>query len=192
MEKKLLFLKEPKNSGYYEFRADENLVVCENNPEYKAYKNKSFHADTYCFDSKPEAELFDQYMKSNKVKEVYFTGMFTSDQSELGIQYVDPESHRVRHYYPDFIAKMDDDSYEIIEVKGDNMLDDAVVKAKAEAAEEIAVESSMAYKMYAGSKIMKTEVLEKKNKLTYDIDPNYGLLSVADSNSKYSSKKEKD
>lgn len=191
-EKKLLFLKEPKNSGYYEFKADENLVVCENNPEYKAYKNKSFHADTYCFDSQPEAELFNQYIKSNKVKEVYFTGMFTSDQSELGIQYVDPESHRVRHYYPDFIAKMDDDSYEIIEVKGDNMLDDAVVKAKAEAAEEIAVESSMVYKMYAGSKVMKTEVLEKKNKLTYDIDPNYGLLSVADSNSIHSSKKEKD
>lgn len=118
--------------------------------------------------------------------------MFTSDQSELGIQYVDPKSHRVRHYYPDFIAKMDDDSYEIIEVKGDNMLDDAVVKAKAAAAEEIAVESSMVYKMYAGSNVMKTEVLEKKNKLTYDIDPNYGLLSVADSNSKYSSKKEKD
>ena len=190
-EKKLLFLKVPKNSGYYEFRADENLVVCENNPEYKAYKNKSFHADTYCFDSKPEAELFDQYMKSNKVKEVYFTGMFTSDQSELGIQYVDPESHRVRHYYPDFVAKMDDGSYEIIEVKGDNKLEDSVVKAKAAAAEEIATESSMKYKMYAGSEIMKTEVLEKRA-LTYDFDPNYGLLRVADSNPKYGSKKEKD
>ena len=189
-EKKLLFLKEPKNSGYYEFKADENLVVCESNPEYKAFKNKSFHADTYCFDSKPEAELFDQYMKSNKVKEVYFTGMFTSDQSELGIQYVDPESHRVRHYYPDFIAKMDDDSYEIIEVKGDNKLDDAVVKAKAEAAEEIAVESSMSYKMYAGSEVMKTDVLEKKKQVTYDFNPDYGLLKVAESEPEYGKKKE--
>ena len=189
-EKKLLFLKEPKDSGYYEFKADQNLVVCESSDKYKAYKQKSFHADTYCFDSKPEAELFDQYMKSNKVKEVYFTGMFTSDQSELGIQYVDPESHRVRHYYPDFIAKMADDSYEIIEVKGDNKLEDSVVKAKAEAAEEIATESSMKYKMYAGSEIMKTEILEKEKQVTYDFNPDYGLLKVAESEPEYGKKKE--
>lgn len=166
-EKKLLFLKEPKSAGYYEFRAEEKLVVRESRDEYKSYKQKSFHADTYCFDSQPERELFDQYIKSNKVKEVYFTGMFTSEQSELGIQYVDPESHRVRHYYPDFIAKMDDDTYEIIEVKGDNKLDDAVVKAKAEAAEEIATESSMTYKMYAGSEVQKTYVLESDSKANY-------------------------
>lgn len=191
-EKKLLFLKEPKNSGYYEFKANENLVICENNPEYKSCKQKSFHTDTYCFDSKPEMELFKQYIGNNNVKEIYFTGMFTNDQSELGIQYIDPESHRVRHYYPDFIAKMDDDTYEIIEVKSDKELDDAVVKAKAEAASEIAVESSMAYKMYAESKVMKTNVLEKKNNLSYDIKPNYGVLSVAASKLEYGSKKEKD
>ena len=43
----------------------------------------------------------------------------------------------------------------ILEVKGDNMLDDPVVKAKEAAAEEIAVESSMKYEMLAGSEIMK-------------------------------------
>lgn len=188
-EKKLIFLKEPKNSGYYEFKADEKLVVCENMPEYKSFKQKSFHADTYCFDSKPEAELFNQYMKSQKVKEVYFTGMFTSDQSELGIQYVDPESHRVRHYYPDFIAKMDDDSYEIIEVKGDNMIEDEVVKAKASAAEEIATESFMKYRMYAGSEIMKTNVLDGHKNVTYELNPEFGLLKAAEPHPEYGKKK---
>ena len=134
-------------------------------------------------------ELFDQYMKSNKVKEVYFTGMFTSYQSELGIQYVDPESHRVRHYYSDFIAKMDDNSYEIIEVKGDNKLEDSVVKAKAEAAEEIATESSMKYKMYAGSKINKSDVLAEHKKVTYELNPELGLLNVATSEPEYGEKK---
>ena len=128
-------------------------------------------------------------MKSNKVKEVYFTGMFTSDQSELGIQYVDPESHRVRHYYPDFIAKMDDNSYEIIEVKGDNKLEDSVVKAKAAAAEEIATESSMKYKMYAGSEIMKTEILNGHKKVTYELNPDLGMLNVATPEPEYREKK---
>jgi hypothetical protein len=41
-----------------------------------------------------------------------------------------------------------------------NKIDDIVVKAKAEAAKEIAVESNMEYKMYAGSKLMTTNVLE--------------------------------
>ena len=49
----------------------------------------------------------------------------------------------------------------------------------------------MAYKMYAGSEVMKSDVLEKKSTL-YDIDPNFGLLSVADSSPKYGAKIEKD
>ena len=41
-----------------------------------------------------------------------------------------------------------------------NKIDDLVVKAKAEAANELAVASGIDYKMYAGSKIMNTNVLE--------------------------------
>ena len=121
---------------------------------------KSFHADTYCFDSEPEKECFLQYISSPLVKEVYFTGMFTSDQGDLSIQYYDPESGRIRKYYPDFLAKMTDGSYQLIEVKGDNMIDDAVVRAKKAAAEEMSVASGMRYLMYAGSLLMKTNVLE--------------------------------
>lgn len=95
---------------------------------------KSFHTDTYCFDSKSERECFLQYISSNKVKEIYFTGMFTSNQGDLSVQYYDPESKRLRKYYPDFLALMEDDSYQLIEVKGDNKIDDEVVLAKKEAA----------------------------------------------------------
>lgn len=72
----VILLKEPKDSGYYEFSADENLVI---EKDYNSFTpeeiKKSFHADTYCFDSKPEKECFLQYISSKKVKEIYFTGM---------------------------------------------------------------------------------------------------------------------
>ncbi|MPM38744.1 hypothetical protein SDC9_85374 [bioreactor metagenome] len=163
-DKELVLLREPKEGGYYEFSAKDDLVITKG---YKGFKPeeiaKSFHADTYCFDSRPERECFLQYITSGKVKEVYFTGMFTSNQGDLAIQYYDPESGRIRQYYPDFLARMDDDSYQIIEVKGDDKIDDTVVKAKAEAAHEIAVASGVEYKMYAGSLIMKTHILESSS-----------------------------
>lgn len=75
-DKELVLLREPKDAGYYEFSAKDELVV---NNQYKAFTPeqiaKSFHADTYCFDSAPEKECFMQYITNNKVKEVYFTGM---------------------------------------------------------------------------------------------------------------------
>lgn len=160
IQKNVLLLKYPKDSGFYEFSADQDLVVRNIDLNVQKYKNKSFHADTYCFDSKPEKECFWQYLVNDKVKEIYFTGMFTSSQSEFFIQYFDPESNRLRRYYPDFFAKMEDGTYQIIEVKGDNKIDDAVVVAKADAAKEIAVESSMEYKIYAGSTIMSNNVLD--------------------------------
>lgn len=36
----------------------------------------------------------------------------------------------MRKYYPDFLALMEDGSYQLIEVKGDNKIDDEVVLAK--------------------------------------------------------------
>ena len=154
-----MLLKEPADAGYYEFKGLPELVVRSQDDNLAKFAHKSFHADTYCFDSKPEKECFWQYITSSKVKEVYFTGMFTSNQGDLSIQYYDPESRRIRHYYPDFLALMEDGSYQLIEVKGDNKIDDVVVKAKADAAREIAAESDMEYIMYAGSKLMSTNVL---------------------------------
>ena len=147
-------------AGYYEFKGLPELVVTNRDVNVQQFAHKSFHADTYCFDSKPEKECFWQYLTSKKVKEVYFTGMFTSNQGDLAIQYYDPESRRIRHYYPDFLAIMEDGSYQLIEVKGDNMIDDIVVQAKADAATELAVESNMEYIIYAGSRLMSTNVLD--------------------------------
>ena len=66
----------------------------------------------------------------------------------------------IRQYYPDFLAKMTDGSYQLIEVKGDTKIDDTVVKAKQTAAEEMAVASGIKYLMYAGSQIMSSHILD--------------------------------
>ncbi|MBP3297021.1 MAG: DEAD/DEAH box helicase family protein [Lachnospiraceae bacterium] len=158
----VVLLHEPKKAGYYEFKAKDELVISKNKNSFTPSEiAKSFHADTYCFDSKPELECFKQYISSNKVKEIYFTGMFTADQGDLSVHYYDPESRRVRKYYPDFLARMDDGTYQLIEVKGDHMIDNAVVLAKKEAAEEMSTASGMIYLMYAGSMLMHRNVLNE-------------------------------
>lgn len=153
-------LKEPKNSAYYEFSANPDLVVTNAEAEYDGYEEKTFHADTYCFDSKPEKELFNQLVYSEDIEEVYFTGMFTAGQSDLAIQYVDPESHRIRSYYPDFFVRTSDGTIELIEVKGDNQMDDATVLAKAAAAREIADASRIEYGIIGGNFIMENDVTD--------------------------------
>ena len=160
-DRDVVLLREPKDAAYYEFSAKDDLVITNKYPGFTPDEVlKSFHADTYCFDSLPEKECFFQYIKSDKVQEVYFTGMFTSNQGDLSVYYYDPESGRIRQYYPDFLAKMKDGTYQLIEVKGDNKIDDVVVQAKKEAALEMAAASGIKYEMYAGSTIMKTHILE--------------------------------
>ncbi len=153
-------MKKPKEGGYYEFSGSEDLIVTQDSQDsiIVKYRNKSFHADTYVFDSKPELQLFLQLLSDNHVRQTYFTGMFTADQTDFYVPYVDPESNRLRKYYPDFLGEMEDGRYLILEVKGDHMIDDPVVKAKEAAAEEIAVESSMKYEMLKGSDIMDGKV----------------------------------
>ncbi len=173
-DKEITLLREPAESGFYEFSAKEDLVLTNKFPGFRAKEvEKSFHADTYCFDSAPEKECFLQYIRSDKVDKVYFTGMFTANQGDLYVYYYDPESGRIRRYYPDFLAKMTDGSYRLIEVKGDDKIDDVVVKAKKEAAEEMAEESGVQYIMYAGSKIMKSHILED--------EPSFAQNSLIDS-----------
>lgn len=160
-EQEVTLLKAPDNADYYEYHASEDLVVTnKSNLLSQEEIEKSFHADTYCFDSKPERELFYQYIASNKVKELYFTGMFTSSHSDFAVHYFGPESGRLRKYYPDFLAKMEDGSYQIIEVKQDNMIDDLIVKAKKIAAEQLATANRMNYIMYPGQYVMNNNVLD--------------------------------
>ena len=160
-DKELILLREPKNAGFYEFSAVENLVIQKNseNRFTPEQLQKSFHADTYCFDSWPEKICFEKYLTSSNVAEIYFTGMFTAGQGDLSVSYYDPESGRLRQYYPDFLARMNDETYRLIEVKAASMIDDSIVRAKADAAKEMASESKIEYLMYSGSDIIRANVI---------------------------------
>ena len=80
-------------------------------------------------------------------------------RARLAIQYIDPETNAIRSYYPDFITTLDDGTIQIIEVKGDNKIDNSVVLAKAAAASEMASASKMEYLMLASTRIMKEKVV---------------------------------
>lgn len=138
------------DKGYYEINAAEELIVRMGEVS-EQLAAKSFHLDTYCFDSDPERRLFWDLLRNGKVEKLYFTGMLTHGQTDFYVQYIDPESHTVRSYYPDFLFQKDDGSYVIVEVKGDNKIDDPVVQAKKEFAEQMAVASGMTYRIIKGS-----------------------------------------
>ena len=143
-------VREPKD-GSYKVRAKPDLVTEETEPLLTTYAHKSFHLDTYAFDSQPEKSLFWNLLREGKVKELYFTGMLTHGQSDFYIQYIDPESYTVRRYYPDFLMQKEDGSFVIVEVKQDNKIDDKVVRAKANATKQTASASDMSYEIIKGS-----------------------------------------
>lgn len=142
-------IKQPAN-GYYEVSALKDLIICPGDIQAKSVA-QSFHVDTYCFDSKPEKQLFWDLLHDGRIKELYFTGMFTHGQSDFYVQYIDPDSHTIRSYYPDFIFRKEDGSYVIVEVKGDNKIDDPVVQAKKQFAEQMATASGMTYQVIKGT-----------------------------------------
>ena len=149
-EEDIELVKEPE-AGYYTVRADPDMVVRPDAMEGYDYAQKTFHLDTYAFDSRPERDLFWSLVSDDKVKAVYFTGMLTHGQSDFYIQYIDPESHAVRRYYPDFLMQRDDGSWVIVEVKRDDVIDTRIVQAKAEYTRQIANASRMSYKIIPGS-----------------------------------------
>ncbi|SFM64234.1 TnsA endonuclease N-terminal domain-containing protein [Nitrosomonas communis] len=138
-------------SGYYEVTATKDKIVRMTDPIFKDDCAKSFHLDTYCFDSNPERTLFWDLLREQRVKKIYFTGMLTHGQSDFFIQYINPDLHTVHSYYPDFIFLREEpdgtEKYVIVEVKGDHQIDDAVVQAKKDFAQQIAVASGMEYHM---------------------------------------------
>ena len=144
-------IKLPPN-GYYEVTASKDKIVRMGDSVIKAdQRAKSFHLDTYCFDSGSENKLFWDLLREQRVKKVYFTGMLTHGQSDFFIQYIDPDSRTVRSYYPDFIFQREEPNgsskYVIVEVKADNQIEDAVVQAKKDFAQQIAVASGMEYRI---------------------------------------------
>jgi len=145
-------IKMPVKGEYYQVLA-ANDMVARRSEVGEMLAERSFHLDTYCFDSKPERELFWELLNSGKVKKLYFTGMLTHGQTDFYVQYIDPDSHTIRSYYPDFLVQKEDGSYVIVEVKGDNKVDDPVVVAKQEFAEKMALASGMTYRVVKGSEV---------------------------------------
>lgn len=148
-------IKVPPN-GYYEVTAAKDKIVCMDDKQIKdGERVKSFHLDTYCFDSGSESWLFWDLLRERRVKRIYFTGMLTHGQSDFFIQYIDPDSRTVRSYYPDFIFQREEADgslkYVIVEVKADNQIEDAVVQAKKDFAQQIAVASGMEYRVIKSS-----------------------------------------
>ncbi|MFJ4111354.1 TnsA endonuclease N-terminal domain-containing protein [Pseudomonas sp. NPDC089758] len=148
-------IKIPAN-GYYEMSASKDKIVRMHDAQIKDEERaKSFHLDTYCFDSGSENWLFWDLLREQQVKKIYFTGMLTHGQSDFFIQYIDPDSRTVRSYYPDFIFQREEPDgslkYVIVEVKADNQIEDAVVQAKKDFAQQIAVASGMEYRILKSS-----------------------------------------
>jgi hypothetical protein len=148
-------IKLPPN-GYYSVSAAKDKIVRMSDTQIQDEERaKSFHLDTYCFDSGSENWLFWDLLREQRVKKIYFTGMLTHGQSDFFIQYIDPDSRTVRSYYPDFIFQREEPDgslkYVIVEVKADNQIEDAVVQAKKDFAQQIAVASGMEYRILKSS-----------------------------------------
>jgi type III restriction enzyme len=138
--------------GYYEVTAVKDKIVRMTDGIIKdGERAKSFHLDTYCFDSGSESQLFWDLLREQRVKKIYFTGMLTHGQSDFFIQYIDPDSRTVRSYYPDFVFQREEADgslkYVIVEVKADHQIEDVVVQAKKDFAHQIAVASGMEYQI---------------------------------------------
>ncbi|RXJ77078.1 type III restriction endonuclease [Arcobacter sp. F155] len=133
------------NNGFFTcVTSREDKVV--NEYMYPQYNHKSFHIDHYCFDSEPEKQFFINSLKDDEnVRKVFFTGQLTHGQSDFYIGYIDPESHSVRKYYPDFLIQKNDESWVMVEIKGEDKLDDPVVQAKKNYAERMAEHSQFTY-----------------------------------------------
>jgi type III restriction enzyme len=138
---------------YYEMRGREELVALLNSPEYANKAASSFHVDTYIFDSGPELQQFKILLKDNDIDKVFFTGMFTAGQSEFRFHYIDPESHTVRCYYPDFLVVHKNGRIGIIEVKGEKWLEDPTTKAKTRYASSAIAGQDAYYKLIAGKAV---------------------------------------
>ena len=144
----------PENTVFVR-KCEPDLMLSIQNQYLQDVVEKSFNLDTYCFDSFPEIEFFRKSILDDNVEKIYFTGMLTHGESDFYINYIDPESHMVRNYYPDFLIKTKDNKWLIIEIKGDNQIDNPVVLAKAEYARKLASDSMFEYFMIKGTDAVK-------------------------------------
>ncbi|MEI6387977.1 MAG: DEAD/DEAH box helicase family protein [Spirochaetota bacterium] len=149
---KLLVKDPPEGDKGYHIRVDPDRFVEEKSPRYSTHSDKSFHVSGYYFDSNPEFLFFGKNLPNANIKKLWFTGMLTAGQTEFHVHYIDPDSHALRTYYPDFLIEMMDGRFLIVEVKGENLLDDPVTLAKQSYAAKMADASRMEYVLIPSKK----------------------------------------
>ena len=146
-EQEIELVREPEG-GFYSIHGDpEKTELFARWANKAAQAAKSFHLDTYCFDSFPERDFFLNVIGQEKAREIYFTGMLTHGQSDFRINYIDPETHTVRSYYPDFLIRTAEDEWLVVEVKAAFSMQDAVIQAKRDFAEKMLAASNIKYMM---------------------------------------------
>jgi hypothetical protein len=146
-EQEVELVHEP-DKGFYSIHGDpEKTEMFSRWTDRPKLAAKSFHLDTYCFDSFPERDFFLSIIGQAKVKEIYFMGMLTHGQSDFRINYIDPETYTVRSYYPDFLIRTEENEWLVVEVKAAFSMQDAVIQAKRDFAEKFLAVSNIKYYM---------------------------------------------
>lgn len=90
-----------------------------------------FHYDPYHFDSRPEEVFFEDVLgwvnvAADEVDDALFTGGITDPaKTDFAVEYRDIDG-KWRRYTPDFVIRKKDGRVLIVEVKGENMREDAV------------------------------------------------------------------
>ena len=129
-------------NSYYKMRFEDDKWIDDTAPKYSAFNQKgnkkSFDLSGYGFDSGSERQFFDRNLFGNdEIKHIWFTGMLTNGQSDFFVRYIDPDSHALRSYYPDFLVEMKNGDFYIVEIKGENLIPKAETQAKVEYAKRM-------------------------------------------------------
>ncbi len=141
----------PPGEKYYTVHFANDKFVSDTSAKYSPYNQKngngkSFDLSGYGFDSDPEKDFFVRNLtKNNEIRHIWFTGMLTNGQSDFFVHYIDPESHSLRAYYPDFLIEDKNGKFYIVEIKGRHLINAPTTQAKVEYAKQMATESQMEY-----------------------------------------------
>ncbi len=154
----------------YRMKSQPGLVI--QLPDDETDGDRSFHLDTYVFDSGSERKFFEALLASDKVKSIYFTGMLTQNQSDFFIDYLDPtQKNEPRRYFPDFLVELTDGRRIIYEVKPRVNIPREVEQAKAKATEALAKASERMTYVFVPS-----EEADKGNSLDFLAEQSQALL----------------
>jgi type III restriction enzyme len=118
-----------------------NWVVEEDKRALEMYDGRypnSFHIEPYIFNNESEKRLFEYFVEHKEIEEIYYTGGITDvGHNEFYVEYYDELEGRWRRYYPDFILKLKNNGWAVVEVKQADQTAHPNVVAKEQAAREL-------------------------------------------------------